>query len=392
MRNIIVLAGGSQSSKDLNNNGNEGAVLLVMDPYDGKVLKAFDGASFTGGIPRVGNASAGATPYMGMMIAEPTMYRSNISDLGRYLTGQLFAADNRGNMFRVSFENGTNASDVTPLDVSNWKIETVASLQTSVTGTSASFANPHGLVLDRVGSSIWVAGGTADLQLTRATEGDSGWLENNGGTGPQLIYAFKTDPDVSLPLLRTSSHKWVAVNKSDAGGAPSGSNGWYINLDTPQGKSREYMTTKPVIVNGVLFVSTFIEEQVETAADFAKCIPASIVTRGNSRLYALKLENGAAAGVWGSGQKYVTLENLKITGLTLTNIEKNNDRDKVALLISFDPNGPLPGFDAPGMFSARANGKIEMAGMWVSKPVGGKKDRFNPGETVISYWLESWGL
>ncbi|MDR3354322.1 MAG: hypothetical protein LBO21_04740, partial [Synergistaceae bacterium] len=329
MQNFIIMAGGA----DLSGNG-EGAVILVIDPSSGKVLRAFDGNSLEPAAS-VGTGVGGDRPYMGMMITEPAPH---LSDKDPYLTGQVFAADNRGNIFRISFEKGS-----TPLAVNGWKIETVATLQTSNPGEAVNFANPHGMALAKVDSRVWVAGGTADLQLTKATEGDSGWLNNKS----QLIFAFKPDATDSngnpiMPLVRYGS-EWVEVAKNNDSQASSDSNGWYIGLDTQAG--REYVTTKPVIVSGVLFVATYIEEKIKVTGKEAECVEDGELIRGNSRLYAVNVTNGSSANIWNGGGKYLSVDNAKITGLTLTKIENRMNCDEVALLVSFDPNGVMPSFD-----------------------------------------------
>ncbi|MDR1915513.1 MAG: pilus assembly protein, partial [Synergistaceae bacterium] len=109
-RNIIVVPGGLQSRIDLANNGNEGAVLIILDPKDGGIIKAFDGDILDKTQTsnwKAGNSVVGRTPYMGMIASEPTLMgsRNASSKFAGYITGRAYTADNRGNIFEVVMEN-----------------------------------------------------------------------------------------------------------------------------------------------------------------------------------------------------------------------------------------------------------------------------------------------
>ncbi|MDR1515935.1 MAG: hypothetical protein LBS45_09580 [Synergistaceae bacterium] len=392
-QNFIALAGGTLPDSPLNpeanpgvlaNNGGYGATLLIIEPKDGTILKAFDGSSVLQGW-RLSETAQGNAPIMGMMVSEPTLFRSASSN--PYLAGGIIAADNRGNIFRVDIEKPVTHELSDP---SEWPIRTVATLQTNAEmGTSPnSYAIPHGVVVSLQGNNMWIAGGTADIRGKKGSgDNEDGVLRNER----QMIFSFSNTGQVG-PYTRDNFLKLEQDDPDDTfTTGENGKSGWYFELkDGGQNFFREYVSTKPILVNGTLFVATFIQKDKVQTPDSSVCEPDRPLA-GDSRLYAVDIRTGKPT-IWaGTGNnknmlvKYVTFEDIKIA--SLTDLAKGG---KGKLMIRFD-------FLAPG-----AKAKLELlrqqqpvlrkvAGSeetnTLDEPPEGTGGNIPPETTVINYWL-----
>ncbi|MDR1916434.1 MAG: hypothetical protein LBQ58_07660, partial [Synergistaceae bacterium] len=378
-RNIVVVPGGVMTDVDLSKNGGEGAVLLVVDPEDGSIIKAFDSDSLANGPSewRSGGGVTGVAPYMGMMTSEPTLYRS---DINPYLTGKIFAADNRGNIFRVSLEED-GGSGVVPIPVNRWRAETIATLQqNSSSGVSdASYSIPHGVAAIKDSDDIWLAGGTDDIVARANGSLPDGALANKS----QMIFAFRTNKAQQSTLTRDDMKE---LDRSNASSLAKNDNkeGWYLPLSVEaRGKFREYVSAKPTFAGGILFISTFIQKEIDPdAMDICRAVRTLY---GDSRLYALDVRTGAPS-LWvdqkgNSRMKYVTMSGIKVTGMTQTRI---GDKDILLLTVDklsgeFDP--ALTG--QKGLRTVNGTGSL----VEVELPSGGGSVGMNKGESVILYWI-----
>ncbi|MDR3255384.1 MAG: hypothetical protein LBT31_07430 [Synergistaceae bacterium] len=379
--NFIALPGGVQSKVDLAKNGSEGAVLLIVDAKQGRVLRAFDSAAFlkVDGKWRAGKGEVGKAPYMGMMVSEPTLYRS---DTNPYLTGRLFASDNRGNIFCVFMEEKDWSGDTKLLPPDRWYIRTVATLQKdglSAQDDESSYATPYSLVVGREKSAIWAAGGTSDVVSRITVEAPDGIIKNES----QMIFAVKLGDGQSV-FARDKMKSIAAGDEKGVLGASENYNGWYISLQK-EGKNSfaEYVSSAPVLINGTLFVTTFIQKGKINVDDLDVCAFKQTIN-GDSRIYALDVTTGGA-NLWLSGKsgksKYVTMEGVKISGLTQAKNKKKN-----SLLVKFD--------DLSGAFKVGALGRKNISGVVgmenmveitdIPEPSG---DSLKDGMSVIDYWL-----
>jgi hypothetical protein len=327
MTPFIALPGGVQSNGfDPKQNGGEGASLLFLNPEDGSVIRSLDGKSVKP-LSRVGGGVTGRAPYMGMMTTPPALV-SSMAD--RYYTGQMFTADNRGNIFRVAFEEETS-DDVKPIAPHFWEAETVATLQSAASASTSddSYAIPRGLGLGYYGDELWLAGGTSDVPLRQTGGAGESFLKN----ASQLIFAFRAPQPGASPLYRDIHWKKLVAQSSTLGDenlalAPGDKKeGWYIQLQQ-NASGRESMVSNPIVVNNVLYAATFVQQDVDvTNPDM--CIWSSRV-EGASRIYALDLTTGAAAA-WSGGKKYIEIKGIKITGINQT--KRGNYTE---LLVSYD--------------------------------------------------------
>ncbi|MDR3355095.1 MAG: hypothetical protein LBO21_08660 [Synergistaceae bacterium] len=387
MRDFIALPGGVQSEPRVSENGKEGAVLLILDPKDGSVLQAFDSASVEGN-SRAGGAETGAAPYMGMIVSEPTLASSALdgSKFAKYSTGRIYVADNRGNIFAALLEETDEKCAGSPAYPGRWKLRTVATLQKNLSEAKTSANNysiPYGVVLKRSGSAMWVAGGTSDAAIKKKLPSDSGIMPND----MQMIFSFKTDGSRTEPLARDDLHQLDRTSGNSV--MPAGGKGWIIPLEVNRHNFAEYVSAKPTLVNGILFVPTFIMTKLDIKGADDLCKASTKGVDGFSRLYALDIENGGAklwtSGSGGKRSKYIQLDGIKLTGLT--NVKGNKRKDgKATLLVTFED---LTGAARKNIGQENANFVNGFNAIEVTPPAeGGKtKDSFKPGQSVPLYWI-----
>ncbi|MDR1137336.1 MAG: hypothetical protein LBK91_03345 [Synergistaceae bacterium] len=411
-QNFIVMAGGTQRDVDLVNNGKEGAVFLMLDPKDGGVLASFDSVSVgeLGGAWKNGSGKVSGRPYMGMMVSEPTLLRSGSGVVGsQFLAGRVLAADNRGNIFSVDMED----DDGNPLVPSQWNIRTIASLAVQGGGVTDSRSIPHGLAVGGSRGYNWAAGGTADVQIPIQVpkkddnSGDAGFLRN----AEQLIFSFKLLKEKDQKsFFSRDKNDFKRLDSEDPGSVynPSDPNlsgdgahsGWYIPLRKSHGSFDEYVSTKPIIVNGTLYVATFTRKnKILIDDDSSKlCAATSRLIDGTSRLFAVDVATGAG-NTWdpvnGKTPKYIEFKGVKIVGLThmrgggtIVMVDKfhknNNFRDVVNSQSKFKSMTMTNGGDAD---DPSDDDSSDFAPIPDPPDGGGKK--LEPNMNVIQYWITS---
>jgi hypothetical protein len=379
--NFVALAGGTQSAYDPDHNGREGATLLFLDARDGKVLRAFDSQSLAT-LPRLhggGSAVEGKAPYMGMMVSEPTLFRS---DLDNYRVGKVYAADNRGSIFRVRLERKTS-DGVTTLAPSQWEIDTIASLQESqddALNSTNNYSVPHGLIGGTSGNETWLAGGTADVGTKVSNALIDGVIENK----KQMIFAFRDNDELAQTEIRPANWKQLSSSGDETLVKTDGKSGWFIPLEEDdQDDFREYVSSRPMLVSGVLFVPTFIQKKPLDVTDASICGLVRSVN-GESRLYAIDLTGGG--GVFWEGDdnpKYITIDGIKITGMNLVD-SKSGRR----LVLRYDILSELADFlEKPKQKNvsrvAGVNNLIQIRNLPERRRGGG----IPPETTIINYWI-----
>ncbi|MDR1916034.1 MAG: hypothetical protein LBQ58_05620 [Synergistaceae bacterium] len=388
-RNVIVVPGGLQSKIDLANNGNEGATLLIIDPKDGGVIRAFDGAALSNAQTsnwRVGNAPVGQTPYMGMIVSEPTLLASrNSSKFGRYVAGRAYAADNRGNIFEVVMEK----PDGSAMQPSEWYIRTAVTLQTKRSGPAGAnknFAVPHGVTLVKEGPDMaWLTGGTANVEIEK-----SGGIVNGDDAVGQMLFSVKTplNPGPTDRTIHRDDLYALKAHPDDA--APSGSKGWYIALDrksnAPQKMLADETTAaRPVVIGSTVYATTYTMSGVDLAGTEDICNASTKKVNGYSRIYALDVRTGASVfkGRDGSNIRYIQANGTKITGLTTL---KNSD-GSYTLAFAYDRQGKDPSKD--GGFTellGKNDATIHGDAIYVRVTGGKASSRIPAGSSMIYYW------
>ncbi|MDR1510576.1 MAG: hypothetical protein LBS53_13165 [Synergistaceae bacterium] len=333
-RNLIALGGGMQNKpiSEINRNGNMisipdengkmGAALYLIDPDarfhgdrnpDGGV-RVYNGGSLES-VPaewRVGSERWGDDPYMGMVNSEPVFLATRYNN---YVARGSFFADNRGSVFYISFEDPETGTPYESWD--QWKIYAVASLRGAGDAATDSYSIPWGLMGgSRGGSSkLWVGGGTADALLANPPDRDRQNLPNKS----QMIFAFVM-PDL-VEGEKSLRSGWTEIN-AEVGGAKVAANGkgWYIPLQKGnEGDKDEYVTTRPVLFGGNMYIATFMERKIDTKPGMC----ATDKLNGSSRLYAISLETGESV-LWNDGNtKYLQFDGIRITSFTIS--EKGSD-------------------------------------------------------------------
>jgi hypothetical protein len=388
--NIIALPGGTQNMLNINDNGKMGAALYLINPDIDKQkdfdnasggVKVFNSASLNGvnTIWRVGAGVSGAAPYMGMMVSEPTLVSSKSS---QYISDGVFAGDNRGNIFYVPFVD----SDEHPLAADNWKIYTVGSLRlNSEASTSTSYANPYGVVAgSRISNpdEVWIAGGTADISTKGDGAGSPTLLEN----ASQMFFSFIL-PDLAGTEGTSYRDGWTTVDASNSNsGMASGAKGWYMPLEAASGGvGPEYVTTRPEMFAGNVYAATFIPQAVDTNSG-GSC--ASGYLTGVSRLYVVKMDSGKGAVEDNNGvfSKYFSIEGIKITGFTVSNIG-----DKKRLIVSYSILDAAKASSSLESVFSHHKGFSRLAGLDAfSTDMPGSGDSpigIKPRGSVMDYWL-----
>ncbi len=267
-----------------------------------------------------------------------------------------------------------------------WTIETVATLQKDGLNGSynGNYAIPHGVALGIVNRSLWAAGGTADIYTVKPDDDDSGVIENTS----QMIFAFNTAAKTNGTLYRKDDddNGWVSVTSNDANAVlESGKNGWYIELDGANPMSMydsEYVSAKPLVVDGILYIATFKPAKVNKEGASDPCGRPDF--HGVSRLYAVNI--ATAKGTWKNGEKTVEFNDIRITGLTHSKLGKRE-----SIVVTFDSltdegsnlETTIGGQDDMGISD------LSEAQKWFYKSLPPKSTLGpNDGKGVINYWLE----
>jgi hypothetical protein len=384
MQSIIVLPGGAQNELDLSQNGGEGAVLLILDPMTGDLLNGFDTSSFVTGLGSdnntgLGSAVPGVAPSMGMMVSEPTLIRSANS---AYLTGKIIVSDNRGNIFGIDTEESDEFGNVTPKQISSWNITTIATLQNTLleaASSSKSYAIQFGVAASKQNDDLWLAGGTSNLKVKRLVDRypEDGILEND----KQFIFAFRTRDGQSC-ITRDKLKALDPYASQDILEKTDDKQGWHIELlESSPVRGDEYVSAKPLLVGGVLFVATFIPQKI--GWETQDLCETSARISGNSRLYVVDISNGRP--YWNGKGKYVTLDNAKITGITLSTQGRSMSvkKDDV-ILITYDKLTD----DAVNMDAPDARPLEDLSAFMIYSPQSNGGVNLEDNRNVIQYWIQ----
>ncbi|MDR1514233.1 MAG: pilus assembly protein [Synergistaceae bacterium] len=381
LRNMIVLPGGMQRKFDLDNNGKMGAALYIIDPDASKHTdfdnangwaKVYNSGSVEGNW-RVGSSDFGPAPYMGMMVSPPTLRVSQRSDNeSKFVTGQIYASDNRGNIFALLLES----ADGSPGEE---RLLTAGSLRKSSDELSASYASPFGVVISRgvkKSGAWWVSGGTANVAGETILENKS-----------QMIYSFKL-PDFTIatgkPSLRDD---WVELKSDDVNSKVTDPDvkGWYIPLE-PDGASQnykeEYVSAQPILFGNQIFFATFLPEKTDTGDVGRRCDSTRI--NGKARIYALGADTGAGAR-WSGGEKFIELEGAKVVGFTVST--QGGSRTLEGTLAVTDKDAlaqSVESISEEGV--SMANGDLSNVIIRISDN-GGNGSSIPSETTIINYWL-----
>jgi hypothetical protein len=326
-QNLVALAGGMQNKLDLANNGTMGAALYLVDPderFHGAQkpggVKVFNSGSLKDASWRLGSGVLGDDPYMGMVNSEPVFLATRQSN---YVARGAFFSDNRGNIFYITFENPETNSPYDSWD--DWKIYTVASLRGQGDDPTDSYSNPWGLMggSRRGSSNLWVGGGTANAARADPPDDDTQHLYNKS----QMIFAFLmpniTDGKISVrggmnrgTIEGAVDWAELSTENNTVSNTEGLKKGWYIPLQKEDSQyNEEYVTMRPILFGGNLYVATFMQEKISTGSSGA-CDTSTFM--GKARLYAISLEGGRSV-LWNDGDtKYLEFDGIKFVNATVS--------------------------------------------------------------------------
>jgi hypothetical protein len=388
MRNIIAMAGGAQYTLNPADNGKDGAVLLILNPQTGELIKGFDSNDLAGSL-KIGGNYTGTAPYMGMLVSEPTFQRSYASSVySRNMAGHIYTADNRGNIFHVGLEQKGSDDEIVPISPGAWKIETLATLQlqASASSSTANYAIPFGVLPYKYGSDTWLAGGTSNLFARKEGVDDSGRIENE----KQMIFSFQTVPGEQTSVRTRDNLQALSSTEDESSPvyAPDSHKGWMIPLELEKisgGRVEyyaEYVSAKPILSGGILFIPTFIARGFTNAElnDPDLFCAGNTRTRGDARLYTLNVIDGmryARFRYSNTNRKYIEIKNAKITGLS-TSFGGSKSRG----VVTIDKLGAVTTDDDLDRLVENENDAMYVFDL----PSGGGVN-MEPGQNFIKYWL-----
>jgi hypothetical protein len=136
----------------------------------------------------------------------------------------------------------------------------------------------------------------------------------------------------------------------------------------------EYVTAKPVLSSNSLFVSTFTRSKiVPKIAD--PCGPLTRTINGYSRIYTLNVTNGGSTG---NGNKYIEVDEVKITGLTV--VKNGSGSSLLATVDNFTPGGN-------NLDGVKHHHNELLDVLEIELPGSGGMVNMEPGSNIINYWL-----
>ena len=334
-----------------------------------------------------------------MVNSEPVFLATRQGNYANYVASGVFFSDNRGGIFYVTFENPETKVPYDSPDA--WKIYTVASLRVSGDDLTAGYSIPLGLATGGSSGTQYIGGGTAnalraDPPKTDPPDEDNQHLLNKS----QMIFAFAM-PDIAAEGGKKSERDdWAQLSADDAAGSnPAEFNGWYIPLrEADTSYFEEYVTTRPVLSGGKLYVATFMQEKIDHNSSGICETGGSFM--GKSRLYAISLENGGAA-LWSDGgdgkKKYLEFDGVKIVSATegddiIFGIEelapteegKSREYNQNGVSVSYKENFAL-------ILDAGPSGDGSTGDGYGSPDDGPSDGKFpggvTPNDSIINYWL-----
>ena len=345
--NVMVLAAGQHyiSNTEYNStydttvikdNGNIGAAVYVSNPVNGKILYRATANTTIGnadGNP-VSMTESDAKPQMGMMVTPvattvvgkhlAAKAKSEKTDQDPAFLRSAFTADNRGNIFELSFVSEDKKGDWKPLaGFDNIETRRVASLRSSSASDTDNNIIPYMLAVAQdirngqidEGTDLWICGGTAD-KSTVAVDKVAYPLRNK----KQYIFGFNRIPHGKKMSELSILDKGVeldALNKIGYATYDGDFKAWYIELGKDSTESAgEYVSAPPTMYMGQLYVATYLPK--EKAA----------------RVYILDPTNGKSYLGHKGGSKFAQIADININGLSAVRIGTDNANKAVIKMIA----------------------------------------------------------
>jgi hypothetical protein len=192
-----------------------------------------------------------------------------------------------------------------------------------------------------------------------------------------MIFSFKTDKSQTSVYTRNDLKVLKAVG-TDTYTPQDAERGWMINLAPARGsEAAEYVSAKPLVTGGVLYVPTFVEKKINVTDPDILC-SVSPRTYGETRLYAVYTNSGAP--YWGGTVgRFSTIEGMKITGFS--SLIQGGKRRIVATYDNL--TGKEPEIDK----RLGAKNISEISSFMIDAPNQGTVN-MKPGQDMIYYWMK----
>ncbi|MDR2779836.1 MAG: hypothetical protein LBB28_01790, partial [Synergistaceae bacterium] len=240
-------------------------------------------------------------------------------------------------------------------------------------GSGNSYAIPHGVTALRKDGAVWLTAGTSDVLVARSKANPEGKLRN----ASQMIFSFKTEKSQTRVYTRDDL-KVLQAAGTDIYNPQDKEYGWMINLAPERrGESAEYVSAKPLVSGGVIYVPTFVEKKINVTDPDMLC-DISPRTYGEARLYALRADSGAP--YWDASVGRFS----SITGIKITGFSSSSQGGKKSIVATYDNlTGKEPVIDK----KIGAKNVKELSSLIIDLP---KQSTMNmkPGQDMIYYWIK----
>ncbi|HEL2977447.1 TPA: pilus assembly protein [Stenotrophomonas maltophilia] len=251
------------------NSLNRKAVLFVVDMASGSVrmIQAAEGSS--------ASAISGDNGLGSVVVVD--RWRGDKQDLrGRDgLADTVYAADQRGAIWKFDLTDGTNAALSVPVFTSKVAQDTDGrSFRQPITGGMTAATGPSGGVM------LYFGTGSFSFYSDKDDKSQQALYALNDTSGKRAVTTLTAGNLVQYtadtPATGAEERRIVAGN------APAGARGWMINLPTGNG---ERFVGNPLLVSGIMFMPTYVPNLESVGCS----------TSGSNWLFGLSSLTGAAA-------------------------------------------------------------------------------------------------
>jgi hypothetical protein len=244
-----------------------------------------------------------------------------------------------------------------------------------------------------------VAGGTSDVGTRGRTAHEDGAVSDDARikNKEQMIFSFEMpdlkdgSPGLTFREGGHGRHGWTSLSDGSEGSILPASidtnnndDGWYILLKNDDADYKaEYCTTEPISYGGILYFATFREQKIQ-AGTTSLCDTGKI--DGQSRLWALGMDTGAATR-WGDGDS----KSLKFDGIKITGFTQSLSGGTPAIVVTYevmDVSSAESGINTNVSNEDNLSRVSGMDAMVIKTPsAGGGRTPVTSNDQVVDYWL-----
>nr|WP_321503411.1 PilC/PilY family type IV pilus protein [uncultured Dethiosulfovibrio sp.] len=268
----FILSGGVGLKKD----SDIGKAIYVVNALTGEIVHSFVSSWDNDGVEL----------DLGTVLSPAVAYSTRMRD--RTIEG-FFCADSAGSILQGNTDNVFELKNM-------WTLSCPSPRE----GISFSgLANPLPLGVGLIKNDIWVFGGTSGMSLAE---------ENGFQNSHNIIFSLNVEKAKNSSAFRDFNNPNVGMVSHDGYEHSIGSIGWFMPLDLASSElGQEYSTTSSLMTHGAIFIATYQKSMEEDRCS----------ANGFAHIYALDPTTGR--GYWDKiGKKRLTLEGLKIAGISVT--------------------------------------------------------------------------